>query len=152
MTDGPRRDVSVGRLRIRFFVKRGVERTPVQQPPNAYAPLRVSTPEATALDLVRYAARIGGMGRAYETLVPLLPLFRVFELKRALDAEGEAAVAQRLGYLIETAGQDRLAEIVHRWLPAGIVRVPLIASKEALSETAKSARWRVLIPQGGAGL
>ena len=43
MTDTPRREISVGRLRIRFFVKRLIERTPMQQPPNAYAPLRVST-------------------------------------------------------------------------------------------------------------
>ena len=152
MTDSPRRDISVGRLRIRFFVKRGAERTPVQQPPNAYASLRVSTPEATALDMVRYASRIGGMGRALETLTPLLPRFRASELQRALDAEDAASVAQRLGYLIETAGQDRLAEVVHHWLPSRMVRVPLASSKQVVTETVKSGRWRVLIPEEGAGL
>lgn len=148
MTDTPRRDISVGRLRIRFFVKRGVAQTPVRQPPNAYAPLRVSTPEATALDLVRYAKRIGGMGRASETLVPLLPLCRTTELKRALDSEGEAAVAQRLGYLIERAGYDRLAEAVHQWLPSRTVRVPLGSSGQAGVETTRSGRWRVLVADG----
>src|SRR5438876_2791970 len=70
ITDRPRRQITVGRLRVRFFIKRRIERTPTQPLANAYAPLQVSTPEATAFDLIRYASRIGGMGRARETLVP----------------------------------------------------------------------------------
>jgi hypothetical protein len=147
MTDSPRRDLSIGRIHIQFFVKRHAERTPVQQPRNAYAPLKVSTPEATALDMVRYASRIGGMERVAETLSPLLPLFRTVELKRALEAEGETAVAQRLGYLIEDADHINLAELVHHWLPSGMVRVPIESSKLTLTETARSRRWRILVPE-----
>lgn len=146
MTDAPRRDLSIGRIHIRFFVKRHAERTPVQQPSRTYAPLKVSTPEATALDMVRYASRIGGMERVTETLTPLLPLFRAAELRRALEAEGETTVAQRLGYLIENADRIKLAELVHQWLPSGMVRVPLESSKQTLTETARSRRWRVLVP------
>jgi hypothetical protein len=147
MTDSPRRDLAIGRIHIQFFVKRHVERTPVQQPRNAYAPLKVSTPEATALDMVRYASRIGGMERVAETLRPLLPLFRAAELKRALEAEGETAIAQRLGYLIDNADHSKLAELVHQWLPSGMVRVPIEPSKQTLVETAHSKRWRVLVPE-----
>lgn len=64
MTDRPCRPLQVGRIQVRFFVKRGIERTPTQQPSGAVAPLRVSTPEATAYDLIRYADRIGGIERA----------------------------------------------------------------------------------------
>ncbi len=148
ITDIPRREISLGRVRIRFFAKRQPERTPVQQPTNAYAPIRISTPEATALDLVRYASRIGGMGRVQETLRPLLPSFRMSALKSALDAEDIPAVAQRLGYLIDMEGEDHLAEIVHRWLPSRIARVSLEASKLPLTETARSRRWRLLVPEG----
>ncbi|MEI8241847.1 MAG: type IV toxin-antitoxin system AbiEi family antitoxin [bacterium] len=152
MTDTPRREISIGRIRLHFYVKRGIERTPVKQPSIAYAPIRVSTPEATALDMVRYATRIGGMGRALESLTPLLPLFCTSALKRALDAEDEAAVAQRLGYLIASAGQNGLAEVVHQWLPSGIARVSLDSSKQPLTETALSRRWRVLVPEQKGGL
>ena len=149
MTDVPRRDVAVGRLRIRFFVKRRVEGTPVEQPPNAYAPLRVSTREATALDLIRYVSRTGGIGRATEMIMPLLPRFRTTALRNALNAEDTPAVAQRLGYLIETAGHKRLAQMIHQWLPSGIVRVPLERSGHALAETPESRRWRLLVPAHG---
>jgi hypothetical protein len=37
MTDSPRREITVGRLRIRCFVKRSLARTLTQPPANAYA-------------------------------------------------------------------------------------------------------------------
>jgi len=147
ITDVPRREISLGRVRIRFFVKCRPERTPVQQPATPYAPIRISTPEATALDRVRYASRIGGMSRVQETLRSLLPAFRVPALKRALDAEGIPAVAQRLGYLIDQEGGAPLAEIVHRWLPSRIAGVPLEPSKQPLTETAHSRHWRLWVPE-----
>src|SRR5580704_1067169 len=95
MTDVPRREIEIGRLRVRFFVKRGIAKTPTQAPPNAFAPVKVSTPEATAFDLVRYAPGIGGTGRAVETLIPLLPLMRGPKLKQMLDRENQTATVQR---------------------------------------------------------
>lgn len=148
MTDAPRREVKAGRLRIRFFVKRGVVRTPVAHPANAYAPLQVSTPEATALDLVRYARRVGGFGRVLETLLPLLPRLRSRDLKHALNAEGEIRTAQRLGYLLEKAGDGHLAEIVHRWLPSRLTWVPLSLAPLSPARCHQSERWRVFVPEG----
>ena len=78
----PRRSIEIGRIRVQFFVKRTLEQTPTQPLANAFAPVQVSTPEATSYDLVRYAARIGGIGRAAETIAPLLPLMRPAELRR----------------------------------------------------------------------
>jgi hypothetical protein len=148
MTDVPRREVTVGRLHVRFFVKHGIHRTPVQQPASAYAPLNVSTPESTALDLVRYASRIGGFGRALETLVPLLPHFRGNKMKHALDAEGETSTAQRLGYLLERAGEDRLAKVVHCWLPSRTRWVSLGFKQSVPAVCQRSERWRVVVAEG----
>jgi hypothetical protein len=80
MTNSPRRPLSVGHVRIVCFVKRGIGRASTQQLANALAPTGVSTPATTGFDLVRYAARIGGIGRAIETLRPLLPLVRDADL------------------------------------------------------------------------
>jgi hypothetical protein len=143
MTDEPRREIMVGRQRIRFFVKRGIERTPTQPLANAYSPLKVSTPEATAFDLVRYASRIGGIGRAVETLTPLLPLLRVPELKRLLEAENEISTAQRLGYILETAGKAKLAEAIHEWLPSQAPLIPLVPAKTSLTNAPVSKRWHI---------
>ncbi len=149
MTDQPRREVVVGRLRIRFFTKRRIERTPLQPLANAYAPLCVSAPEATALDLVRYARRIGGYGRALETITPLLPKLRRRELARALDAEEDTATAQRLGFLLETAGATQLTNVLYDWLPPGRRWVTIPGFGAGGDEVSRSKRWRVVPTQGG---
>jgi hypothetical protein len=143
MTDRPCRTIKVGRIQVRFFVKRGIERTPTQQPAGAVAPLHVSTPEATAYDLVRYAASIGGIERAAETIRPLLPLLRARELKRVLDAENEPVVAQRLGFVIEASGNKSLAKVVHDWLPDKLTPVTLSPAKGKRDKFPLIKRWQV---------
>ena len=144
MTDVPRREIEIGRLRVRFFVKRGIEKTPTQAPPNAFAPIRVSAPEATVFDLVRYASGIGGMGRAVETLIPLLPLMRVPELKQVLDHENETAMAQRLGYVVEKSGHKALAKAIRDWLPSQLFLVPLAPSNDDKASVQMNQRWRII--------
>jgi hypothetical protein len=143
MTDKPFRPIKVGRTQLRFFVKRGIERTPTQQPEGAVAPLLISTPEATAYDLIRYATSIGGIERATETIRPLLPLLRTRELKRVLDVENEPAVAQRLGFVIEACRNKPLAKVVRDWLPDELKPVTLAPVKGKRDNLPLIKRWQV---------
>jgi AbiEi antitoxin C-terminal domain len=148
ITDRPHRAMKVGRIQVRFFVKRGIARTPTQQLRRAAAPLWISTPEATAFDLIRYATSIGGMERAAETIVPLLPLLRARELKRVLEAENEPASAQRLGFVIEAGGAKRLAQVIHDWLPLKLALVPLSPLQGDRKNIPVVERWQVLNNSG----
>ena len=143
MTKTPRRAVETGRIRIYFFVKHTMERTPTQLLTNAYAPLRVSTPEATSYDLIRYAARIGGIGRAAETIGPLLPQMRTAELHRVLEIEDEPATAQRLGFVLDHLRATKLAKVVQDWLPSPLVLVPLVPGLRGRSDAPEIKRWRI---------
>jgi AbiEi antitoxin C-terminal domain len=110
VTDTPRRTITVGRIRIRFFMKSGIGRTITQQLPYAYAPLFISTPETTIYDLVRYEQRIGGLERVAETIAPLLPAIKTSKLVQVLKAEREIVTAGRLGFVLETVGAHKLAK------------------------------------------
>jgi hypothetical protein len=143
MTDKAFRAIKVGRTQLRFFVKRGIERTPTQQPRGAVAPLLISTPEATAYDLIRYAASIGGIERAAETIRPLLPLLRARELKGVLNADNKPAVAQRLGFVIEACGNKPLARVVRDWLPDELTPVTLTSVKGKGSRLPLVQRWQM---------
>jgi hypothetical protein len=144
MTDKPLRPINIGRTQLRFFVKRGIGRTPMQQPDGAVAPLLISTPEATAYDLVRYATSIGGIERAAETIRPLLRLLRPRELKRLLDGEDEPGVAQRLGFVIEVCGNKSLAKVVRKSLPDQLTPIALVPGKGSRDSLPLVKRWQVL--------
>ncbi len=144
MTDRPGRVINVGRVQVSFFVKGDIERTPTQQLAQAPALLWISTPEATAFDLIRYASRIGGIERAAETISLMLPKLRTRELERVLDAQDEPSVAQRLGFVLEVLGAKKLAAAVHHWLPNKVTTVPLAPTKRKSKNMPVIERWKVL--------
>jgi hypothetical protein len=129
---------------VNLFVKRYIEGTPTQELPGAAAPLLVSTPEVTALDLISYASSIGGFDRAVETLMPIVPLMRADRLREAMKAENAPGMAQRLGFLFETAGNVKLANIIHKWIPRSRRLVPLTGSAGQSRESPISEKWRII--------
>jgi len=146
LTNAPHRDIVLGRLRVQFFVKRDVAATPTRMLSQAQAPLIVSTPEATALDLIGYASRLGGIERAIETIVPMLPHFKRAHLIEALQAGVETTCAQRLGFILEQAGAVELANVVEKHLGGRSHRIALDpgypSSPGAVSHY--SERWKVM--------
>ena len=118
ITDVSRRNITVGRIRIRFFMKSGINRAITQQLSNAHSPLLVSTPETTIFDLVRYAHNIGGIERTAETIAPMLGAIKARRLTQVLDEESDIATAQRVGFVLEEIGAAILAKAVHKWVSA----------------------------------
>jgi predicted transcriptional regulator of viral defense system len=98
-----RRPIRCGRVRVVFTARRRLAEVPVQDFNTPRGTVTVSSPEATALDLVGYADSVGGL-----TQVALV----LAELAERIDAEKLAGAArtapvpwaQRLGYLLERGG------------------------------------------------
>lgn len=145
MTDRPRREVVLGRVRVRFFVKGSAASTPTQAIAGAQAVLTASTPEATALDLIRYANRIGGISRAAETLAPFVNQLRRGELARALKIEADTPASQRLGYVLESLGARKLAGTVRASLPRKLARVALDPAASVEAQPDVDERWGVVV-------
>jgi len=147
MTDRSRRKVQLGRVRVQFFVKKSIVATPTQPVAGAHAPMAASTPEATAIDLISYANRIGGISRAAETIAPFLARLRRTELARALEASTDIPTKQRVGYILESLGGLRLAGTVHAHLPRTLTQVALDnASLLPLSpRVVVSERWAIVV-------
>ncbi len=141
------RPVREGRAEVRFILDRDAGRTPctLQKTPAGY--VRVSTPEGTAVDLVRYARRAGGMGNAAGILAELAGSGRLDpeKLRQAAAGRGELSAGQRLGYLLERLGFSRLASPLAGWVEdrrAGWI--PLIAAAP-IGGAAYVRRWRVQV-------
>lgn len=145
ITDQPTRNIVFSRIRIHFFSKINISNSLTQQVSNAVAPLKVSTPETTALDLVRYAGSLGGIERAAETIQPMLSFMRVSELRKTLAAENELASAQRLGYLLQHAGAIKLAKSVADFLPKTKKNVPLALGIKAERDMPVDSTFNVII-------
>lgn len=104
LTNKVTRPMLIGRLRLEFHVKKAVELTPTVQPPGMRSPIAVSTPEATAVDLIEYGHSIGGVARAADVIAGMAPVLTVAGLRRALAPDPRHPAHQRLGYILQTLG------------------------------------------------
>lgn len=152
MTDRPRRPLRLGRIRVRFFVKRSLGSTPTQPVIGAPAPLQVSTPEATAVDLVLYARRIGGISAVIDTMEPFVGQLRSGPLARALETRPHEPSTQRLGFVLQALGNRTLADSVRRRLPLRLKPLRLDRMLPVLSRwpAAIARRWGIVEAQAGA--
>lgn len=116
VTDRPVRDIECRGVGIRFFVKQDLRSVPVQPIKVVTGYVSVSTPEATAIDLVRYSRRMGGLDHVLTVLQELGDAIDPIKLARAAALDGNVAYAQRLGWLMAKAGHADKVERLARWV------------------------------------
>jgi hypothetical protein len=105
----------------------------------------VSSPEATAFDLVRYPIAAGGLGNIVSVLAELAEKIDPERLLKAAEAEAELAAVQRLGLLLELAGGGDKLDPLANWIANLKPRtIPLRADRDGKG-AAKSQRWRLLL-------
>jgi len=142
---GRPRPFLLGRQRIRFLQKIDCEGTPTTDVTGPVTTLRYSTPEATALDLVRFSAEAGGMNMVAAALQQMKHRCDADGMHQALVAADDTCNAQRLGYLWSLLGQPALADVVDAWLagrPKRVTRFDL-GDPEAPEASPTDARWKL---------
>lgn len=116
MVSRARRPLEVGKLRLEFTIKKDLAKTPVVRERTSNSFVRVSTREATLLDLIRHRSAIGGIEAVARIAHDLAPAMTVRGLTEALQALGQVPAAQRLGHVLDELGHERLASAVEKWL------------------------------------
>jgi predicted transcriptional regulator of viral defense system len=110
VTNAQFRPAVAGRARIRFFQKLHTERTPTVVMKTETGAMHVSTPEATALDLLRYLEAAGHFGNVTTVLAELAEKIDAHRVAEVAKLEGELSNAQRLGHLLDQVGAGEIAE------------------------------------------
>lgn len=137
------RPIRVGRERIRFVTKADAAMTPVLQKSSEGGSVRVSTPEATAIDLVRYATIAGGPSRI-ATILSEMPL-SARELHNALEIASDVTAAQRLGYLLDITDQREAAQAVVRYLATHDHRIRPLVPGAPMRDADVAEPWDVVV-------
>lgn len=104
-----RRPIRCGQVRVAFIVNRRVNEVAVQPINTPRGAILVSTPEATAIDLVGYHEHAGGLDQVATVLAELAEKIDPGKLATAAAAVPLPWV-QRLGYLLELAEAPEKAE------------------------------------------
>ena len=139
------RSMNAGRGRIRFLRKLHLERTPTLEVKTETGTMRVSTPEATALDLLRYVEAAGHLGNVATVLAELAETIDGARLAKVAKTEDELPTAQRLGHVLDHVGGSDASDYLAAWIEERRPRfVPLRPDRSA-KRARKDDRWRLLV-------
>lgn len=141
---GKRRPIACGRVRVAFMVRKGLAAVPVQTLNTPRGGVVVSTPEATALDLVGYERQAGGLNLVATVLSELAERMDPQRLAAAANV-APIVWAQRLGYLLEQAGAgDRVTLLQQHIREHARDATPLVPGR-AFRTSTRNATWKVYV-------
>jgi len=136
--------ITCGEVRVAFVARRNVADIPATILNTPRGHLAVSTPEATAFDLVGYPQHAGGLDNVATVLSELA---EVLAPEALVSVAGLSPVpwAQRLGYLLEQVGAtDKTAPLGRYVANAVNETAPLLPSAPA-EGVPRDARWRLAV-------
>ncbi|MBT5389500.1 MAG: hypothetical protein HOL16_02170 [Alphaproteobacteria bacterium] len=137
-------DLNIGGLKICFYASKDFSVIPTQDMKTQAGYVRISTPEGTAFDLIRYLHQSGHLNHVATLLN---------ELEEKINAKKLAFVgqklslrySQRLGYLFDILGHESLTDPLHQFITKKKLRyIPLRPDKPA-NNVERNAKWHILI-------
>jgi predicted transcriptional regulator of viral defense system len=139
-----RRAIECGKVRVQFIARKDMESTSVVEKKTPRGLLRVSSPEATALELVGYADQSGGLDNVASVLAELVEAIDPDRL--TLECEkSPVAWVQRLGYLLDLTDHKDLGD---KLAPSVMARAkdvaPLVRAKSR-SGSPRDGRWKLAV-------
>lgn len=136
--------IDCGMVRVRFIERRNAADIPCSVRNTSRDVLRVSSPEATALDLVGYSHHAAGLSNVATILAELWPRLDPAKLVAELQ-HSPVPWFQRLGYLMELVGAIEPGEALHRQLASVRTKMVPLRTGWAFDHAPRNTRWQLWI-------
>ena len=144
MIPGPERNINVGGVKVRFFVKKDFKSGEKIRHKTDTGYIRISIPELTALDLVAYESRIGGINRIITILNELEAQIRPEQLLREASEYRSIIIAQRLGYLLDLVNKSETTELLAGWIAAENPPYSVLKPGGNYNDCQRDSRWKII--------
>lgn len=140
-----RRGIRCGQVRVSFVVRKRLAQVPVRSFNTPRGTVQVSTPEATAVDLVGYSGHAGGLDQVATVLSELVGQL---DPHRLVEAAKTAPITwgQRLGYLLGQVdgGGDKTVEL-KTYIREAAMNTVALAPGSPRDTTRRDATWKLYI-------
>lgn len=132
-----------GAYHVDFYYKQEIVTAMWEQRKSPAGYYRISTPEMTAYDLLRYPRACPSLDLAATILAELGERIEAGRLAQLADLETDTSVLQRLGWLLDTTGwEEKTSSLAQRLSERRRVWQPL--RTDASREGERNMRWHIL--------
>jgi len=133
MANQKRRPIICGRIKIVFITKKDIKNTPTVSINTSEGAVIASAPEATAMDMVTYPHRCGGLDNVLTVLADLVKKLDADKLRQLASSTNEVTWIQRLGYLLDLIKANNLSTVLYQSLENRRVRSRLLIPPPKIS-------------------
>lgn len=151
VTDRFVRPLNVARSRIHFFTSKYATRAATASVKTPTGSMKVSTPETTVVDLVRFAKAAGQLDHVATVITDLAPTLDARRLLAAVRVVRDLPNAQRLGYILDQVGARRLTGPLKTWIDRQSSHPVPLRSHSRTREGSPDRRWHVLVDRSLVG-
>ncbi len=144
MVSRNRAPIECGEQRVQFVARRDLAQTPTVERNTPRGFLRVSSPAATALELVGYADQCGGLDNVASVLTELVEVLDSTSLPGAARLS-PIAWSQRLGYLLDLTGHRELVNPLADYVRERATVVAPLVRKKSITRAPRAERWKLAI-------
>ena len=145
ITSKPIRDIQCKRIKIRFFAKKDIDFSLVEQKNSQTGYIRVSCPELTVIDLLKYQNRAAGLNHIFSVLKELAENLDSERLVEAAESEGCTAYAQRLGWLLKQTDHPEKHQKLACWIKRKQPGYVKLDPKLPMKNSSRNCEWKLLI-------
>jgi predicted transcriptional regulator of viral defense system len=144
MVSKPRSSIECGKVYVDFYVRKDLEQAAKVFMNTPRGHMLVSSPEATALELVGYAKHAGGLDNVATVLSDLA---ESIEPKQLVTEAHKAPLAwsQRLGFLLELVDAGEVASLLLSYVRKNAKRMAPLDAGLPRTGAMRSEKWRVAI-------
>lgn len=139
-----RRPIACGAVRVAFIARKRLKEVPIRSFNTPRGGVRVSTPEATAVDLVGYPGHAGGLDQVATVVAELAEDMDAALLVKAAET-APLPWAQRLGYLLELGEVGEKTQPLRRFVKAHARDYALLSPGTEARASQRHKRWRLVI-------
>jgi len=144
MVQNNRPPIICGEVRVAFVARRNIDKIPTSLFSTSRGYFDVSSPEATAFDLVGYPSHSGGIDNVATLLTELSESIDPGKL-RTVASLSPVSWVQRLGYLLALVGATSCALPLEEYVyQRATIAVPLIPGDDN-SKAPHDSRWKLLV-------
>ena len=136
--------IQCGNVRVRFIAKKNLEETPLKTHNTPRGVINLSTPEATAIDLIMYPRRSGGLNNIATVLSELVEEMNLNKFRNLLN-DIATPYKQRLGYLFSLIGADLYADLIEQHLKQEPLQVTPLTPSKKMTGTARDQKWKIAV-------
>lgn len=137
--------IRCGQVKVKFIARKNIERIPVKIFNTSTGTIRVSSPEATAMDLICYVNQSGGLNRVFTILAELAEVINPEHLCKIAKMSDETAWIRRLGYLFDQLNQKQLAAVLADSIQGKKLRTITLSSNVPVKRAYRDPLWKIIV-------